>query len=101
MPRRRKPFKRQPPRRRPPRRPAPRREPEAPSPTYLPPAPPAQEEKAGTKRPRQIDNPGSRGQDSLYDVRGLPEVRPGVFSDGIYEYDANGLSLNRPSTVVT
>lgn len=48
----------------------------------------------------QIYNPGSRGQNARFDIRGLPEVRPGVFSDGVYEYDANGLALNRPDSFV-
>lgn len=49
----------------------------------------------------QIYNPGSRGQNARYDVRGLSQVAPGVYSDGTYQYDANGLSLNRPDSVVS
>lgn len=47
-----------------------------------------------------ISNVGTQGQDARYDISGLPQVRPGVYSDGVYEYDSNGLSLNRPNTFV-
>lgn len=47
----------------------------------------------------QLTNVGARGQDARYDVSGLPEVRPGVVSDGVYEYAKDtGLDLSgRPA----
>ena len=39
-------------------------------------------------------NPGSRGQDARYDISGLTMTRPGVYYDGTYEYDSNGLDLS-------
>jgi hypothetical protein len=42
----------------------------------------------------QISNVGSRGQDARYDISGLTQVAPGVFTDGVYQYDANGLDLS-------
>jgi hypothetical protein len=38
-------------------------------------------------------NPGKSGQDARYDISGLP-MRNGVYYDGTYEYDANGLDLS-------
>ena len=48
----------------------------------------------------QTYNPGGGGQNARYCVAGLPEISPGVFSDGSYTYDANGLSFDRPDTYV-
>lgn len=48
----------------------------------------------------QVSNPGTQGQNARYNIRGLTQVRPGVYSDGTYMYDSNGLSLNRPDTYV-
>lgn len=48
----------------------------------------------------QVSNPGTQGQNARYNIKGLTQIRPGVYSDGTYQYDANGLSLNRPDTWV-
>lgn len=42
----------------------------------------------------QLTNVGKRGQDARYDITGLPQVAPGVYSDGTYQYDARGLDLS-------
>ncbi len=43
---------------------------------------------------QQLTNVGARGQDARYDISGLPQVAPGVYSDGTYQYDSNGLDLS-------
>jgi hypothetical protein len=47
---------------------------------------------------QQLTNVGARGQDARYSIAGLQEVAPGIYSDGVYQYDSNGLDLSgRPA----
>lgn len=69
---------------------------------YTPYAPSAPSASSGPRLAPQVFNQGSRGQDARYDVSGLTQVRPGVYSDGVYEYDENGLSLSaRPYQAIS
>lgn len=43
---------------------------------------------------RQLTNVGARGQDARYDISGLQQVAPGVYTDGVYQYDDRGLDLS-------
>ncbi len=43
---------------------------------------------------RQLTNVGAHGQDARYDIAGLQQVAPGVYSDGVYQYDDRGLDLS-------
>lgn len=43
---------------------------------------------------QQLTNIGARGQDARYSISGLQQVSPGVYSDGTYQYDSNGLDLS-------
>lgn len=43
---------------------------------------------------RQLTNVGARGQDARYDITGLQQVAPGVYTDGVYQYDDRGLDLS-------
>ncbi len=46
----------------------------------------------------QLTNVGARGQDARYDISGLAQVAPGVYTDGVYQYDDRGLDLSgRPA----
>lgn len=47
----------------------------------------------------QVYNPGRAGQNARYDIRGLQRGERG-FTDGVYWYDENGLSLDRPDSIV-
>ena len=48
-----------------------------------------------------VANPGSRGQDMRYSLQGLSQIGGGVYTDGVYHYDSNGLSLDRPNAAVS
>lgn len=51
----------------------------------------------------QRSNPGTRGQNVRYDLRGFQQVGPDRYTDGVYTYSGdidNALSDNRPDTVV-
>lgn len=47
----------------------------------------------------QVYNPGRAGQNARYDIRGLQRGERG-WTDGVYWYDDNGLSLDRPDSFV-
>lgn len=52
---------------------------------------------------RQIYNPGGRGQNARFDVRGLQRTADGYLTDGTYTYDDNGLSAgpnSRPDAFI-
>src|SRR5262245_940564 len=49
----------------------------------------------------QVTNPGRSGQNARYHVRGLPRDSNGRLTDGTWHYDDNGLSLDRPDSVVS
>lgn len=48
----------------------------------------------------QLSNPGTRGQNARYDISGLRRGADGRWTDGTWHYDDNGLSWDRPDSVV-
>ena len=51
---------------------------------------------------KQVSNPGTNGSNARYHVgpgSGMSQLPNGNWTDGVYEYDSNGLSLNRPDSV--
>ena len=47
---------------------------------------------------QQLTNVGAHGQDARYSIAGLQQVAPGIYTDGVYQYDSNGLDLSgRPA----
>lgn len=47
-----------------------------------------------------VSNPGTNGSNARYYLGNLQRLPDGTYTDGTYRYDSNGLSLDRPDSVV-
>lgn len=47
-----------------------------------------------------VSNPGTNGSDMRYYLGNLQKLPNGNYTDGVYEYDSNGLAINRPNSPV-
>lgn len=65
-----------------------------------PPVQPTPQQQAGPSLAMPVANPGSRGQNMRYYLGNLSRLDDGSYSDGVYRYDSNGLSLDRPDAPV-